>query len=160
MDVTWVGSYEPNLKRQPNEWKHPGSPRRKNTPYTMCYEGDVHCGGWRWGDAAPRCISKVEGKRCLLLQFLQQHFHAALKSRLNDDAWWYRTPSFYMTIQGVTPLQLSRTSCAADLGRFWNIHLTHPTWVHAITISSPKWTRYTHFHKWLPEINKNNVHPT
>ena len=53
----------------------------------------------------------------------------------NDDTWWYRTPSFLMTMQGVTPL-LSRTSCAAGNGRFWNIHRTHPIWVHGIKISS------------------------
>ena len=35
---------------------------------------------------------------------------------------WYRTASFFMTMQGVTPLLLSRTSCAASNGRFWNIH--------------------------------------
>ena len=27
----------------------------------------------------------------------------------------------------------ARTSCAARNGRFWNIHRTHPIWVHAIT---------------------------
>ena len=43
-----------------------------------------------------------------------------------------------MTMHGVTPL-LSRTSYAAGNGRFWNIHRTHPIWLHAITISSPKW---------------------
>ena len=43
----------------------------------------------------------------------------------NDDTWWYRTPSFSITMQGVTPL-LSRTSCAAGNGRFWDVHLTHP----------------------------------
>ena len=26
-DETWDPSYEPNLKRQSNEWKYPGSPR-------------------------------------------------------------------------------------------------------------------------------------
>ena len=41
----------------------------------------------------------------------------------NDDTWWYGTPSI-MTMQGVTPLLLSRTFCAADNGRFWNIHRT------------------------------------
>ena len=50
----------------------------------------------------------------------------------------YKTPTFFMTMQGVTPL-LSWTSCAARNGEFWNIHRTHPIWVHAITISSPKW---------------------
>ena len=31
---------------------------------------------------------------------------------------------------------------AAGNGRFWNIHRTHPIWVHAITISSPKWKNH------------------
>ena len=29
MDETWARSYEPNLKRQSNEWKQTGSPRPK-----------------------------------------------------------------------------------------------------------------------------------
>ena len=47
------------------------------------------------------------------------------------ETWWYR-------MQGVTPLLLSRTSCTPGNGRFWNIHRTHPIWVHAISISSQK----------------------
>ena len=50
----------------------------------------------------------------------------------------YRTPSFLMRMHGVTPL-LAQNSSAAGNGRFWNIHRTHPIWVHATTISSPKW---------------------
>ena len=46
------------------------------------------------------------------------------RSGENNDTWWYRTPSFFMKMQGVTPLLSSRTSCAAGNGRFWNIHLT------------------------------------
>ena len=48
------------------------------------------------------------------------------------------SPWFFMKMQGFTPLLLSWTSCAAGKGKFWNIHRSHPTWVHAITISSPK----------------------
>ena len=70
-------------------------------------------------------------------RFLQHHF----RSEENDDSWWYRTTSIFMTVQGVTPL-LSRTSCAAGNGRFWNIHLAQPIWVHTITISSPKWMNH------------------
>ena len=44
-----------------------------------------------------------------------------------------------MTIQGITSLLLTRISCSARNVRFWNIHRDHPIWVHAITISSPKW---------------------
>ena len=36
MYETWARSYEPNFKRQSNEWKHPGSPRpNESAPYTM-----------------------------------------------------------------------------------------------------------------------------
>ncbi|KAJ4450294.1 hypothetical protein ANN_01714 [Periplaneta americana] len=35
MDETWTYSYEPNLKRQSNEWKHPGSPRPKKVRPTQ-----------------------------------------------------------------------------------------------------------------------------
>ena len=36
MDVTWSRSYEPNLERQSNEWKHPGSLRPKKVRPTQC----------------------------------------------------------------------------------------------------------------------------
>ena len=93
----------------------------------MSCECDVHCGLWNWrGNTAPLCTSKVDVKR----------------SEENNDTWWYRTPSFFMTMQGVTALLLSRTSCATGNGIFWNIHLTHPIWVHALTISSLKWENH------------------
>ena len=44
----------------------------------------------------------------------------------NDVTWWYRTLSFFMTMQGVAPLLLSRKSCDACNGRFWNIHHSNP----------------------------------
>ena len=53
-----------------------------------------------------------------------------------------QNPSFLMTMQRITPLLLSRTSCAAGNGTFWNIHRTHPIWVHAITISLSKWKNH------------------
>ena len=36
MGETWLCSYEPNLKHQSNEWKHPGSPRPKKVRPTQC----------------------------------------------------------------------------------------------------------------------------
>ena len=65
MDETWVRSYEPNLKRQSNEWKHISS--KVGAPYTMCCGSDVHCdlSHW-WGYTALRCTSKADSKRCLL----------------------------------------------------------------------------------------------
>ena len=42
VDETWARSYEPNLKRKSNEWKHSDSPRPKKVRPTL--EGDVHCG--------------------------------------------------------------------------------------------------------------------
>ena len=42
---------------------------KESAPYTMCCDGDVHWGVWYWwGNIAPRCISKTDGKRCLQLQ--------------------------------------------------------------------------------------------
>ena len=36
MDEIWTCSYEPNLKRQSNEWRHPGSPRPKKVHPIQC----------------------------------------------------------------------------------------------------------------------------
>ena len=33
-DETWARSYEPQLKRQSNEWRHYGSPRKTKVPHT------------------------------------------------------------------------------------------------------------------------------
>ena len=59
----------------------------------------------------------------------------------NDETWWYRTTLFFMPMEVISPL-LSRTSCTADNERFLNIHHTHPIWVNAIMISSPKWKNH------------------
>ena len=108
---------------------------KESAPNTICCEDDVHWSVRHWWDnTALRCTSKADGKRCPLLHstiFFQ-------RSGENDDIWWYRTSSFLMTMQAGTPLLLSRTSCAAGNGRFCNIHCTHPIWIHAITIFSPK----------------------
>ena len=45
--------------------------------------------------------------------------------------------TFFMTVQEVAPLLLSRISCVAGNGRFWKITIL-TRWVHAITISLPK----------------------
>ena len=42
---------------------------KESVPYTMCCEGDFHCGIWHWwGNTEPWSTSKVDGKRCLLLK--------------------------------------------------------------------------------------------
>ena len=66
--------------------------------------------------------------------------------------WFDLTPPFFMIMQGVT-LLLSRTSDATGNGRFWNIRRTHPIWVHAITISSPKWKNYCEVPGTTQEMN-------
>ena len=63
-------------------------------------------------------------------------------SGVNYNTWWYRTPSFLMTVQGVPPLLRSRTSCNAGNSRFWNIHHTIPIWIQAIIISLPEWENH------------------
>ena len=69
--------------------------------------------------------------------FLQTTF--VQRSGKNDDTWWYGISSFFMTMQGVTPLLLSRISCAIGNGGFWSIIRTPQIRFHAITIFSPKW---------------------
>ena len=72
---------------------------------------------WHWWDnTAPRCISKADGKRCLSTE-CSCSTNLVQRSGENDDTWWYRTLTFFMTMQGVTPLLLSWTSCAAGNGR-------------------------------------------
>ena len=92
----------------------------------MCCEGNVHCGVWHWwGNTAPRSTSKADGTG-MLPATARSCSTFVQRSEENDDTWWYRTQSFFMTMQGVTPLLLSWASCAADNGRFWNIHRIHP----------------------------------
>ena len=85
---------------------------------------------------------------CILPGSSQWFFHFGEEivivqhSGKDDNTWWYSTPSFCITMPEVRPLLLSRTSCAAGSGRFWNIHRTHPIWVHTITNSSPKWKNH------------------
>ena len=46
------------------------SSSKESVPYTTCCECDVHCDVWYWWDnrpTAPRCTSKADGKRRLLL---------------------------------------------------------------------------------------------
>ena len=114
---------------------------KQSAPYSMCCEGDVHCGIWHcWGILHHAVPPRQVVNAAYYCTFLQHHLHPAL--RRNDNIWLYRTPSFFMTMQGVTPLLLSQISCAAGNGRFWNIHHTHPIWVHVIMISLPKWKNH------------------
>ena len=85
-------------------------------------------------------LSCCTGPRAMVLS-LWRRDRNRIDSEEYGDTWWYRTPSFFMTMQTVTPL-MSRTSCTAGSGRFWNIHRTHTIWVHAITFSSTKWKNY------------------
>ena len=61
--------------------------------------------------------------------------------------------ALFMTMQGVTPLLLPRTSCAAGNGRFWNIHRIHPIWVRAIMLSSPEWKNHCEGTGITQEVN-------
>jgi hypothetical protein len=46
------------------------------------------------------------------------------QSEVSNDTCWQRTPSPFMTIQGLILLTLSRSSFAAGNGRYWNIRRT------------------------------------
>ena len=69
----------------------------------------------------------------------------------NDYTQRYRISSFFITIHGVTPLLLSRTSCAAGNGRLWNIHRTHPIRVHQGLILQA-FSRFTYVTAHFPTL--------
>ena len=93
---------------------------------------------------------KIEVARCRNTQKCFRGLREAC-----GDIWWYRHPTSFMAMQGVTLLLLSETSGAAGNGRFWNIHRNHPIWIHAITIFSPKWK----YHIGDPEQHKRWTYP-
>ena len=102
------------------------SSSKEIAPYRIYCENDVHCSIWLWwGNIAPRYIFKADDKPCSYCTSLQPHIRPALRRKKNDT-WWYRTPSFFTTMQGASPLLLSRTSCAAGNGKFWDIHRPYP----------------------------------
>ena len=83
-----------------------------------------------------------------------------LDSLENDDTCSYRTASFFMTMQEVTPLLMIRSSCAADNERIWNIHRTHPDmrpWDYDLfaKVKEPLWgTRYNTRECWWNESGR------
>ena len=91
MNETWTRSYEPNLKRQSNQLKCPGSLRPKKVCHTQCAVKVMFIVAY-----------DIDSLSCSIT-FVQ-------RSGENDDTLWYRTASFFMIIQGVTPLLLSRIS--------------------------------------------------
>ena len=69
-----------------------------------------------------RCFTYVTAHSPTLLSPLLRH---KIFTFVTWRAAHARTPSFFITLQGVTLLLLSQISCAAGNGRFWNIHHTH-----------------------------------
>ena len=69
MDETWACSYEPNLKCQSNEWKHPSSLHPKKVRPTQCAVKVMFIVAYDTDgvNTAPRCTSMADGKHCLLL---------------------------------------------------------------------------------------------
>ena len=111
-------------------WKKPGLAHRNQTwnanqmngsiwfsssnesaSYKMCCKDDVHCGLWHWlNNTVPHC---------------------KLPPRKTVNAAYYCT-FLQFHLRGTEPHHSSwqckelRTSCAAENGRFWNIHRHHP----------------------------------
>ena len=77
---------------------------KESASYTMCCEGDVHCGVWHWwSNTAPHCTSKQTVVACYCT-FLQNHFRPVLMRKrrhlvvqnpiiLNDNARSHAAPS-------------------------------------------------------------------
>ena len=153
IDETWARSYKSNLKHHSNEWKHPGSCRPKKVRPTQCavkfmfivqYDND----GMMLHHAVPPRQTVNAAYYCM---FLQHHLCPVLRRKLQHLVVW--KPIILQTMQGVTLLLPSWTSCAVSNGIFCNIHLTHLIWVHAITISSPKWKNHCEEPGTTQEIN-------
>ena len=79
----------------------------QSVPYTMCCEVDVDCGVWHWwGNSAPRCTSKVDDKRFLVLHVLEappsssvqekttlggtEHYHSSWQCKESHRCCCYR----------------------------------------------------------------------
>ena len=96
MDETWDRSYEPNLKRQSNEWKHPGSPRPKKvrpTQYAVkvmfivAYDTD----GIILHHAVPPRQTVNAG---YYSTFLQHHLRPALRRKLRTSLYGSETQHY------------------------------------------------------------------
>ena len=99
MDEIWARSYEPNLKCQWNEWKHPDSPRPKNVHPTQSAVKVMFI-----------VVHDIDG--LILHHAVPQRQSTAARSYSttfvwrsgeNDNTWWRRTSSFFMTMQGFIP---------------------------------------------------------
>ena len=138
LDETWARSYEPNLKRQSNEWKYLGSLRQKKVRTTqrsveLMFIVACDFDGIILHHAVPPRQMVNSDYYCT---FLQHHLRPALRRKrrhllvnkptiLHDNARSH-------TVAAVTDL----LPCSQ-----WEIlehHRTHPICFHAITISSPK----------------------
>ena len=77
---------------------------KESAPYTMCCDDNVHCDVWHWWSiTAPRFTTKADGKCSLLLHVPAAPASSSAQEE-TTDTWWYRSLSFFMTMQGVTPL--------------------------------------------------------
>ena len=115
------------------------SSSKESAPYIMCCECDVHCGVWHWWDNTAHTVPPRQTVNAAYYCKFLYHLPPALRRKRRHLV--VENLSFFMIMQGVLPL-LSQTSSAPGNGRFWNIHPTHPKWVHAIMISSPKWKNH------------------
>ena len=82
MEEIWVRSYEPNLKCQSNEWKHPGSPHPNKVHPTQCAVKVMFIVAFDIDGVILQqcCTYKADGKPCLLL-----HIPAAPPSFNNQE---------------------------------------------------------------------------
>ena len=134
-----LGSLIRTKLEMPIKWMEASrfSSSRGSAHYTLCCEGDADCGV---SNTASRSTSKVDGKRYLLLYVPA----APPSSRAQEKTTilcgtelhfpWQFKESHRCWFHG--PL------APPGNGKIWNIHHSQPIWVHAITISSPKWNNH------------------
>ncbi|PNF43745.1 hypothetical protein B7P43_G13766 [Cryptotermes secundus] len=113
LDETWAHSYEPHLKRQSTEWKHPGSPRPKKVHPTQsnvkvmfivaCYTDEVIL-----HRTLPQRRTVNAAYYC---NFLRNHLRPALRRKRRH-------------LLATNPIVLHNN--AAGDGRYCNIRHSHP----------------------------------
>ena len=133
IEETWDRSYERILKRQLNEWKHHDySSSKESATYTMCCEGNVHCGVWHWrGNIAPRCTSKADCKLCLLLHVpaappsssAQEKTTTLGGNELHHSSWQFKESRRCFCHGPLAPISMGDSGTSTILTRYDSMQL-------------------------------------
>ena len=112
---------------------------KESVPYTMCCKGDIQCGvRHSWGNTAPRCTSKRDGKRSLLLHFpASPPFSSAQEkttklggTESHHSSWQCKEPHRCCCHGPLAPLEMGDSGISTVLTRYefmwlWPLRQNH-----------------------------------